>query len=166
MQSDQRKASPETIVAVKTLDNQELRDKKDTVLNIQNNDTIIHRNQTATHETSNDVIRNDQSIISRNHSNGEDDKRAKDEEIERRLAEINAAIRSLKTNLIFCSAFLILFFSLTILSDPFKVIIASIFKCLVPLLTTIANFVKILDAVSIYWENFVFKIQRFYSFWF
>ncbi len=142
-------------------------DNKNSVKNIGNHMENEHPNQFSgfKKETTEAINPSDGNLnnlhkISEQTSSQEDEKA---KAMQRRLAEINAAILSLKTNLILCFAFCILFCCLSIISDPLKVLITSLFKTLVPLLTTITNFGKILNAVYVYWENFVLKLQSIHT---
>jgi hypothetical protein len=150
-----------------TPDTHGLSDNKNSVKNIGNymenenqNQTSGFKKETAKAINPCDGNLNDLHRISEQKSYQEDENA---KAMQRRLAEINAAILSLKTNLILCFAFCILFFCLSNISDPLKVLFTSLFKTLVPLLTTITNFGKILNAVFIYWENFVLKLQSFHT---
>jgi len=65
-------------------------------------------------------------------------------------AEINAAIRSLKTNLILCLMLIFIFILLPTLNPTFGIIIVSLMKGFIPILTTISNFGKIQTLI---WSN-------------
>jgi hypothetical protein len=77
-----------------------------------------------------------------------------DAEWDKMNAEIMTAIRSMKTNLLLSSTFLFIFFALAMFTDTFNVLICSFLKCLVPVLTTIANFGKIQHILLLYWQSF------------
>lgn len=68
-------------------------------------------------------------------------------------SEIVAAARSLKTNILLTSAFIIIFVCLAFLSDYYNVLICSTLKGMVPILTTIANFGKIQTVLLLYCQN-------------
>jgi hypothetical protein len=65
-------------------------------------------------------------------------------------AEINAAIRSLKTNLILFVMLIFIFILLPALNPTFGIIIVSLMKGFIPILTTISNFGKIQTLI---WSN-------------
>ena len=65
-------------------------------------------------------------------------------------AEINAAIRSLKTNLILCLILILIFALLPALNQTFSTFLVSLMKGFVPILTTISNFGKIKSLVWCY----------------
>jgi len=71
----------------------------------------------------------------------------------RENSEINAAILSLETNLVLYALGCVSFLILTTGSDNLVVIILILIKGLTPILTTIANFVKIQELMFWYWEN-------------
>jgi hypothetical protein len=68
-------------------------------------------------------------------------------------SEIVAAARSLKTNILLTSAFILIFVCLAFLSDYYNVLICSTLKGMVPILTTIANFGKIQTVLLLYCQN-------------
>ena len=59
-----------------------------------------------------------------------------------RRSEINSATNSLKTNLILSSFYILLFLSLPVVNPVLSMIVVSLLKSLVPVLTTISNFEK------------------------
>ena len=74
-------------------------------------------------------------------------------------AEINAAIRSLKTNLTLCFILIMTFLLMPVLNPTFGTIMISFMKGFVPILTTISNFGKIKNLISSYWNN-LFKSEE------
>ena len=78
-----------------------------------------------------------------------------DTDHERAQAEISASIRTLKTNLVMITAFvLLLVLYLKIQSWTTRVVIMAFYKGLVPIITTIANFGKIRSVLAMYYKNF------------
>ncbi len=73
-------------------------------------------------------------------------------------SEIAAAVRSLKTNLIFSITVVIVFFFMAFYLGTLTVLIFSTMKGLVPILTTIANFGKIQNVLALYWQNMLYRL--------
>ena len=59
-----------------------------------------------------------------------------------RQSEINSATNSIKTNLFLVSLYILVFLSVPVANPVFSMIVVSLIKSLVPVLTTIANFEK------------------------
>ena len=74
--------------------------------------------------------------------------------MERRSLEINAAIRSLESNIFLCAVGVIIFSIGSACADHITVIILILIKGLTPVITTVANFEKIQQLVLFYFENF------------
>jgi hypothetical protein len=70
--------------------------------------------------------------------------------------EIAAMARSLKTNLFMSFAFIVIFISLANFSETQSVLVVSTMKSMVPILTTIVNFGKIQNVLTLYWQNTYF----------
>ena len=70
-------------------------------------------------------------------------------------AEITSAIRSLKTNLILCLILILIFVLLPALNPTFGILIVSLVKGFVPILTTISNFGKIQHLIWSYCKNLI-----------
>jgi hypothetical protein len=79
--------------------------------------------------------------------------------LEQKKGEINAAIRSLKTNLTLCFILIMTFLLMPVLNPTFGNIMISFMKGFVPILTTISNFGKIKKLISSYWNN-LFKSEE------
>ncbi len=71
---------------------------------------------------------------------------------ERRASEINAAIKSLETNIFLCFIGVVAFSVGTFCNDQMAVVILILIKGLTPIITTIANFEKIYELVLLFWE--------------
>ena len=69
------------------------------------------------------------------------------------ILEISAAVRSLKTNLCLSLILLVIFICLAIFSDTVNVVMATSTRGFVPIVTTLANFVKVQNVFLIYWTN-------------
>ena len=86
------------------------------------------------------------------------ERQAKQKEDEKRLAQIMAAERCIKTNIILGALLVLIFFISLVLSKEarvyFSIIIFSIFKAVLPLLTTIVNFGTIQYVTKQYWIHF------------
>ncbi len=86
----------------------------------------------------------------------EDDIMKKMEEAKKlvqKMAEINAAIRSLKTNLILSLILMMTVLLLPFLNPMFSNLMVSLMKGFVPILTTILNFSKIQNLIVSSWNN-------------
>ena len=68
-----------------------------------------------------------------------------------RRSEINSATNSLKTNLILSSFYILLFLSLPVVNPVASMIVVSLLKSLVPVLTTISNFEKSKRLLTFRW---------------
>ena len=68
-----------------------------------------------------------------------------------RRSEINSATNSLKTNLILSSFYILLFLSLPVVNPVASMIVVSLLKSLVPVLTTISNFEKSKQLLTFRW---------------
>ncbi len=75
--------------------------------------------------------------------------------LEKSNAEVSAAVRSLKTNLFLCAAFVFAYSMFAFLPDILIVLIVSIMKGATPILTAIVNFGKLQNMVELYWENVI-----------
>jgi len=75
-------------------------------------------------------------------------------EIARRKAEINAAITSLKTNLVLGVCILLVFTCFFLTPISINSILVTLLKGLIPIVTTISNFVKIQEIVELYWIKY------------
>jgi hypothetical protein len=73
--------------------------------------------------------------------------------LEKRNAEVSAAVRSLKTNLFLCATFVFAYSMFAFLPDILIVLIVSIMKGATPILTAIVNFGKLQNMLKLYWEN-------------
>jgi hypothetical protein len=78
-----------------------------------------------------------------------------DIELKRQMAEIESAIKSLKTNLILTSALCISFISATVISNTIGSVVFTFLKGLFPILTTISNFNKVQDLLKLSSKNIV-----------
>ena len=74
-------------------------------------------------------------------------------------SEIKTTFRSLKTNFLLTSAFLATFLSAFLLPNCINVVLSSIVKGMVPILTTITNFGKIQNLFESYFSYFVQKFE-------
>jgi hypothetical protein len=74
-------------------------------------------------------------------------------EITQRKMEINAAILSLKTNLLLCAIFLFVFVFTFVLPQALSIIIITTLKGHIPVLTSVANFGKIQQIFTVYLDN-------------
>ena len=72
-------------------------------------------------------------------------------EQERLRTEINASIRSLETNIVLAVLFIVTFLVAAIFSDSTSLIILTLLKGATPILSTMANFVKIQQLFVSYW---------------
>jgi hypothetical protein len=81
-------------------------------------------------------------------------------EMTQRRMEINAAILSLKTNLLLCAIFLFVFVFTFVLPQTHSIIIITTLKGQIPVLTSFANFGKIQQIFTVYLDNF---FARFHS---
>ena len=83
------------------------------------------------------------------------ERQAKQKEDEKRLAQIMAAERCIKTNIILGMLLVLIFFISLVASKEarvyFSIIIFSIIKAVLPLLTTIVNFGTIQYVTKQYW---------------
>jgi hypothetical protein len=79
---------------------------------------------------------------------------------DRRKAETSAALRTLETNLILLLSFVLLFalYNLT-MSAAHKVVIMSVYKGVIPITTTVANFGKIRNVLSVYFRNVARRVK-------
>ena len=75
-------------------------------------------------------------------------------EIVRRKAEINAAIVSLKTNLVLGASVIFIFICFFLTSRALNTILVTLLKGLIPIATAILNFVKIQEVYKLYWNKF------------
>jgi hypothetical protein len=82
---------------------------------------------------------------------------------ERREAEINAALRSLKTNLILCATFVAVYSSFSFMPDLAIVLIVSVMKSATPIITALVNFGKLQTVAKLYWENSVHTFNKLVS---
>lgn len=73
--------------------------------------------------------------------------------VDRREAEINAAVRSLKTNLILCATYVITASMFAVMPDIANVVIGSVIKGVTPIVTALVNFGKLQGVSKLYWEN-------------
>ena len=73
--------------------------------------------------------------------------------------EINSALKSLKTNFLLTLAFLVLFLILYFLPSIISVVVISVAKGMIPLLTSITNFDKISNLFHSYIANFSLKFR-------
>jgi hypothetical protein len=76
------------------------------------------------------------------------------QEMVRQKAEINAAIISLKTNLVLGVSIILIYFSSMVTSRDFSIIITTFLKGLIPIVTAISNFVKIQDFLKLYLHKY------------
>ena len=72
-----------------------------------------------------------------------DDNLPSDLERKRIVEEINSTLRSLETNLILTSAFLVILLVLFLLPNIISVVVISVMKGMIPLMTSITNFAKV-----------------------
>jgi hypothetical protein len=70
-----------------------------------------------------------------------------------RTSEIRSAVTALKTNLIFCLVNLVLFGLSNVVSPNVLAIMCIVFKVLLAVLTTVANFAKVRHMVQESWQN-------------
>ncbi len=80
-------------------------------------------------------------------------------ELAQRRTEINAAVSSLKTNLLLCVTFLSVFLFAFVLSLILNTLILTILKGLIPVVTTITNFGKVQQIILVYWESLKTRFQ-------
>jgi hypothetical protein len=78
-----------------------------------------------------------------------------DIELKRQMAEIDSAIKSLKTNLILTTALCISFSSATVISNIIGSVVFTFLKGLFPILTTVSNFNKVQDLLKLSYNNMV-----------
>jgi hypothetical protein len=71
------------------------------------------------------------------------------------MAEIDSAIKSLKTNLILTSAVSISFISATVISNTIGSIVYIFLKGLFLILITVSNFKKVQDLLKLFYKNLV-----------
>ncbi len=125
--------------------------------NIENRQVLDNSYKLIETRLSDKTLSNTNMSMPRNHPK---DSFSSDDEILKKLeaakkrsqneAEINAAIRSLKTNLILCLMLIFIFILLPTLNPTFGIIIVSLMKGFIPILTTISNFGKIQNLI---WSN-------------
>ena len=82
-----------------------------------------------------------------------------DLERNRIVEEINSTLRSLETNLILTSTFLVLLLVLFFLPNIISVVVISVMKGMIPLITSITNFGKVKTLFHSYVGSFGLKIQ-------
>ena len=89
------------------------------------------------------------------------DKTGDVDDLERRRIEeeINTTLRSLKTNFILTSAFLVTFLGLFLLPVFISVVVISVMKGMIPLLTSITNFGKIKNLFDKYKADVAQKLK-------
>jgi hypothetical protein len=80
-----------------------------------------------------------------------------------REAEINAAVQSLKTNLILCATFVVAYSSFSFMPDLAIVLIVSVMKSVTPIVTALVNFGKLWTVAKLYWENSVHTFNELVS---
>jgi hypothetical protein len=78
-----------------------------------------------------------------------------DIEFKKQMAEIDSAIKSLKTNLILTSAVSISFISATVISNTIGSIVYIFLKGLFLILITVSNFKKVQDLLKLFYKNLV-----------
>jgi hypothetical protein len=78
-----------------------------------------------------------------------------DIELKQQMAEIECAIKSLKTNLILTSVLYISFISATLISNTIGSVVFTFLKGLFPILTTVSNFNKVQDLLKLSYKNLV-----------
>ena len=88
-----------------------------------------------------------------------DDNLPSDLERKRIVEEINSTLRSLETNLILTSAFLVILLVLFLLPNIISVVVISVMKGMIPLITSITNFGKVKTLFHSYIGSFGLKIQ-------
>ena len=69
------------------------------------------------------------------------------------ILEVSAAVRALKTNLFLSLILLVIFTCLAFFSDTMNVVMATSTRGFVPIVTTLANFVKVQNVFLSYWTN-------------
>jgi hypothetical protein len=134
--------------------------------NIENRQVLENNSElNETNETSDKTLSN--MSMPRNHprdSFSSEDEILKKLEAAKKLsqneAEINAAIRSLKTNLILCLTLIFIFILLPALNPTFGIIIVSLMKGFIPILTTISNFGKIQTLIRSNLSNLAKKLEE------
>ena len=83
-----------------------------------------------------------------------------DRATEKRRSEINAAVRSLKTNVLLIATLAVVFvLYFRVLNFTNKALMLSMYKSLAPILTAIANFGKIQNVLSSYLVNIKEKLK-------
>ena len=76
----------------------------------------------------------------------------------RAQTEISASIRTLKTNLVMISTFILVFLIYFLIQSwTCRVVIVTFCKGLVPIMTTIANFGKIRSVLAMYYEQLTLR---------
>ena len=81
-------------------------------------------------------------------------------DIDRRETEINAAVRSLKTNVVLCATFVILAAMFSVMPDIAVVIGSVMIKGITPIVTALVNFGKLQSVAKLYWENTVEAFRK------
>jgi len=80
-----------------------------------------------------------------------------DKEKNKTIAELSAAKRSLKTNLVLLSTFLVLTTIVIFVESSFRnyvsFVVFSVMKSAMPILVTVANFGTVKQVASQYWSN-------------
>ena len=84
-------------------------------------------------------------------------------ERKRIVGEINSTLRSLETNLILTSAFLVILLVLFLLPNIISVVVISVMKGMIPLMTSISNFGKVKNLFQNYIANFGLKFKSWAS---
>jgi len=97
--------------------------------------------------------RNEIAIISTSRSASSISIATDDIELKRQMAEIDSAIKSLKTNLILTSALCISFSSATVISNTIGSVVFTFLKGLFPIFTTVSNFNKVQDLLKLFYKN-------------
>ena len=83
-----------------------------------------------------------------------------DIELKRQMAEINSAVKSLKTNFILTSVLSVSFALGSVISPSTGSLVFTFLKGLFPVLTTISNFNKVQDLVKLSYENLVELLSK------
>jgi hypothetical protein len=122
-------------------------------LNEQNLSIVNDDSSKSNSTTANDG--NEIAIISTSRSVPDINIAADDIELKQKMAEIESAIKSLKTNLILTSALSISFVSSTVISNTIGSVVLTFLKGLFPILTTVSNFNKVQELLKLFYKNLV-----------
>jgi hypothetical protein len=122
-------------------------------LNEQNLSVVDNESSKSDSTTANN--RYEIAIISTNSSAPAINIETNDIELKWQMAEIDSAIKSLKTNLILTSMLSISFASATVISNTIGSVVFTFLKGLFPILTTVSNFNKVQDLLKLSYKNLV-----------